>query len=308
MKIGKKRRAAFLLFLILVISSCDALVYDDRDGCEMGVYVHLYSKTPCQVAPIYPKDITQYAVFVFDERNKLAAVKKGDINELSSTHRVLVPLLSPGMYSTIAWAGITDDFIQSPLYLGETKKEDLLLQLQKSDSTLLSENLHLYHGAGESFLIGLSGAKSYFTETSVNLREYSNRIKVVVEGVTTPEEYFISIESNNGSYTINGGIKANQPINYSSFDRNVEEQAVSETFSTLKLLTGYNSILTIQRGNDILYQEDLLGTLLLKNPMINLACDNDFTVKFKVKESCACYEIWVNDWLIHSYDTELGIE
>lgn len=308
MKIGKKQIAALLLVLTVVITSCDTWLFDDRDGCELGVYVHLYSKTPCQTDTVYPKEVKQFTIYTFDERAKLASIKRVKTDGLSSNNRTLVPLLTPGMYSVIAWAGVTDDvFTESSLRLGETKKEELLLKLKESKSATLNPDVRVYNGMGEAFLVGTTGLNSYFVDTQVNLREISNRIKISVEGIKNPEDYAIEIESKNGAYAINGDIVFGESIHYQSFDRVIEEDAVSEHFTTLKLLTGYNSVLTIKKNEEVLYQEDLLGTLLLKNPLINLACDNDFVVKFKARESCQCVEIWVNNWLIHSYETELGI-
>jgi hypothetical protein len=59
-----------------------------------------------------------------------------------------------------------------------------------------------------------------------------------------------------------------------------------------------------------LYRGDLLGTLLLKNPNVNLACDHDFVVRFTTEDKCDCgtytiMEIWVNNWLVHSYEAAL---
>ncbi|MFC4677192.1 FimB/Mfa2 family fimbrial subunit, partial [Dysgonomonas termitidis] len=80
----------------------------------------------------------------------------------------------------------------------------------------------------------------------------------------------------------------------------------------LKLATGCNTSLVIRNraDNSELYRGDLLGTLLLKNPEVNLACDHDFTIRFTAKDQCRCgtymiTEIWVNNWLVHSYTTDL---
>jgi hypothetical protein len=80
----------------------------------------------------------------------------------------------------------------------------------------------------------------------------------------------------------------------------------------MSLTTGFDNTLVVRhRGSGAeLYRGDLLGTLLLKNPGVNLACDHDFTIRFTTADRCDCgtytvMEIWVNRWLVHSYETDL---
>lgn len=306
MKIAKKHLVILLAVLSMGLSSCNSWVYDSTSGCDMGVYVHLYSKTPCATDTIYPTTITDYSVFVFDEQSRLAAIKRVKKESLDSDNKVQIPLLTPGLYSVIAWAGITPELVESQLKLGKTHKKDVFLKLKDAEAISLPKSLALYVGLSEPFLVGYGDDTDTYKETSVNLRELSNRIQVSIEDIPDAEKYQVSIESMNGTYSLLGEVIKDKSINYQPYLREVGDDSLTESFSLLKLVTGHNSVLTIKRDEEVLYQEDLLGTILLKNPMVNLKCDNDFSIRFKVRESCACVEIWVNDWLIHSYETEVG--
>ena len=306
MKIENKHLLILLVALSMGFSSCDSWLFDSTSGCDMGVYIHLYSKTPCEVDTIYPTSITDYSIFLFDEQNRLAAIKRAKTESLGSDNKVQIPLLTPGLYSAVAWAGVPVEFIESQLRLGETHKKELFIKLKESEAISLQKSLALYVGQSEPFLVGYGDEIDTYKVASVNLRELSNRVQVSIEGIADAELYQVSIESMNGSYSLLGEVIKDKSINYLPYLREVTDDRLTESFTILKLVTGYQSVLTIKREEEVLYQEDLLGTLLLKNPMVNLKCDNDFIVKFKVRESCACVEIWVNDWLIHSYETEVG--
>ena len=89
----------------------------------------------------------------------------------------------------------------------------------------------------------------------------------------------------------------------------------------LALKTGYNNKLHIYyTGNkeegETVFNGDLIAMILLaaQNGAANLDCDNDFTIKVLIKDYCQeCWDkdtffscaIYVNNWLIHSYQTEL---
>jgi len=80
----------------------------------------------------------------------------------------------------------------------------------------------------------------------------------------------------------------------------------------LKLETGQENTLVIKskEGETELFRGSLLGTLLLKNPEVNLACDHDFVIDFTAEDQCDCgeyiiLEIRVNNWLVHSYQTNV---
>ena len=89
-----------------------------------------------------------------------------------------------------------------------------------------------------------------------------------------------------------------------------------QTTASASYADGLNGLQQPHLGKEVVTdkssQGDLLGTVLLKNDNVNLACDNDFNVKFVIKDKCLncgtyiCWAIYVNDWQIHSYETELG--
>lgn len=160
-----------------------------------------------------------------------------------------------------------------------------------------------------------------FQHDSINIREITNRVKVRVEGFEKPLDNKIELFANNGSYRVSGKLMKDKQLQYPSKMQEVpnanddKKKDLYAEFQTLKFQTGYNNELVI---TDLTKQKevlrcDLIGAILL-SPFatnINLNCENDFDVLVKVKH-CDCPEgtympvsIYVNKWLIHSYEVEL---
>ena len=196
--------------------------------------------------------------------------------------------------------------------MGKTTKEDWLFRLKRSQHiAVLMEDVQVY--TGESRAVYLDGGTSGISEhTSVNLQEITNRLTISVEGLDrNKEEYEVYIESGNGSMKVSGSLADDETVRYNPVTSSDNER-INEKFYLLKLETGHNNTIVIRNkiSGKELYRGSLLGTLLLKNPEVDLNCDHDFTIKFTAQDQCECgtytiKEIWVNNWLVHSYDAEM---
>ncbi|PLB87336.1 hypothetical protein C0T31_00120 [Dysgonamonadaceae bacterium] len=304
--------AAILLFAFGMITyeSCDSLIYEDMNDCPQGVYVKFYSKTPCDVDSLYPSDIKNLRIYVFDANDVFVKEYAVDNVTLSNNFEFLIPLEGFGMYSFIAWSGIDDRFTVNSLQPGKTIKDEALLQLKCSAE--IAENLEgtkLYMGTSPSVLLpDPQEYGSYYAHTAVNMLEITNRIQVIVEGFAHPEDYTVYFTIHNGNYTVKGNIIEGEHLNYYCSGIICENNLLTANFTTLKLETGFDDWLYLQTksGETVFYQEDFLGTILMQNPEINLNCDHDFVIRFKVKEDEGTYVVvgvWVNDWQIHTYPT-----
>lgn len=302
--------ALFVVFLLFLYAS--GCIYDNREDCPQGIDVRLYSKTSCSQDTVYP-EVSDLTLCVFDHRDRLVScMKPGNMSQLSTFHTTLEA--ENGYFTVIAWAGLdSDDFDLSLLRENITSKSDLLFRIQRASQKAVSlEGKRVYYGESPAvFLPDPAQYGSVFEATAINLREITNRLRVSVEGLPDADDYEIVIESANGSMNMDGSIAADSVIEYTS-QPVITDGVLDAVFTVLKLETGYNNTLIIRnkRIDEELYRGDLLGTLLLKNPEVNLACDNDFTIRFTTGDQCACgtymiVEIRVNDWLVHSYGTEL---
>lgn len=303
-----RRKIRYLLLGAFILSGISGCVYEHTDDCPQGIDVRLYSKTPCHTDTVYPR-LSSLELRVFDRRDKLVSDRLSGDSVLTEhyTGRLKV---ENGLYSVTAWAGLdADAFERSPA----DEKSGLLFRLKRSGGVAASlEGKRVYYG--ESPVVFLPDPAEYgsvFESVAVNMQEIINRLTIQAEGLPTTGDYEVFIESANGSMHTDGSIAPDELITYGS-QAAFTGSLLEARLTVLKLATGCNTSLVIRdkADNSELYRGDLLGTLLLKNPEVNLACDHDFTIRFTAKDQCQCGTymitgIWVNNWLVHSYTTDL---
>ncbi len=318
-----------LFALGTIFWGCDSLIYDDLADCPQGVYVKFYSMTPCATDSTFLGSVPSLTLFAFDETDRLVTSVTQSNVTLSRDYEVLMPV-SDGSFTFIGWAGVNDKFTVSSFTNGTTTKKDVMLKLNATSGVAASlEGTQLWQG--ESPAVYLPDPAKYGTlykHTSINLREITNRVKVIAEfDKLTMKDYdtkalHVEVSSVNGTLRIDGSMPINETaLTYPFAGPAYADNLVTWDYSTLALKTGYNNKLHIfYTGNkeegETVFNGDLIAMILLaaQNGKANLDCDNDFTIKVLIKDYCVeCWEnnpafscsIYVNDWLIHSYQTDL---
>lgn len=309
--------------------SCDSLIYNDLKDCPQGVYVKFYSKTPCADDSLFIGEVSSLSVLAFDNEGKLSTTVHQQNVNLTRDFEILVPV-SDGNYSFIAWAGINDKFLKSTFTPGVTTKEDVMMTIntQNNRAVALTPTDRIWHG--ESPVVFLPSPEEYgslYKHTAINLGELTNRIRVIVEfdkrtmKEYEPENLNVTVSSANGTVHIDGSMPLNNPVlTYPAIEAKLEENTGSWYYSMLALRTGYSNKLNITYNTtkdkeETVFNGDLIASILLRavEKGVNLDCENDFTVKFLIKDYCAdcgthfSCAIYVNDWLVHSYSTDFGI-
>jgi hypothetical protein len=220
---------------------------------------------------------------------------------------------SNGLYTVVATSGINTERFETTLSAADktvVTKDDLMMRLRHTGGTAASlDGTRIFYG--ESQAVSLPDPAEYgsvFRTTAVNLQEQTNRITVTVEGLARAEGYEVAVETVGGAMSYDGKVRESEPIEYPA-TATVERGVLRSSFTTLALTTGFRTMLVIRNRvtRAEVYRGDLLGTLLLKNPEVNLACDHDFNIAFTAADRCDCgvytmLEIRVNNWLVHSYD------
>ncbi len=305
----------------ILMSSCDSLIYEDMTDCPQGVYVKFYSMTPCAVDSAFIGNVPSLTVFAFDDRDLLAVVVVEQNVNLNSDFNVFFPV-SNGNYSFTAWAGIDGNFDVRSFTPGVTTKKDVMLALNATDAIAANlQNTRVWRG--ESPVVNLPNPAEYGTVykyTAVNLQEVTNRIKLIVEidplvEDVTPQDLAVAVSSANGVININGTMPIGSEIlNYPILNTSYTDNSVTWDFTLMELVTGYNNRLNIvyAERDHVVFNGDLIGSILLNTieNNVNLACENDFTVKFVLRDYCAeCAThfscgIFVNGWPVHSYEIE----
>lgn len=315
----KVRWGVFLsLFIGFFFLSCNT-IFDDLSECPQGVRLTFYHKNPCctEVTPLYHlKDLN---LLCFDAEGVLVEEYYYPAYSWKEGEGLQLPLL-PGVYSFIAWSGVDEQFKKNQIQAGVTKKSDLLFQLKSNGEAYTSlANSFLWMGGSSPVQVASDKEQgSIFKEARVELQEQINHIRIVVESDENQpinlRDVEVIVRSANGSLTVDGDLWNKQEQLKYPGEVVLEENKQTNDFYLLGLKSGYKNELIVrekQSGKEI-YRGDLLGSLLLKGDNINLACERSFEVKMKLEDRCQecttyqCSQIWVNDWLIYSYDTNLG--
>lgn len=305
---------------------CESLVYDDLKDCPQGVYVKFYSKTICANDSLFIGKVPSLTVLAFDQEGKLRALIEQEDVYLTQDFEVLVPV-SNGNYSFIAWTGVNDKFKRNTCSPSITCKEDVMLTINSENNiaTKISPTDRICQGV--SPVVSLPDPLEYgslYKHTAVNLKEITNRIRVIVEfdettmGDYDPTKLEVKVSSANGTINIDGCTPSDMPVlTYPAIETSFENNTASWYYSMLDLTTGCSNTLDIiYNGNnkkETLFKGDLITSILSKaeGKGINLDCENDFTLKFLVNEYCSdCKspfhsDVYINDWHIYSYNTDL---
>lgn len=300
-----------IIFCLFFLSGC--IMDDDECDYSQKLIVSLYSKSLCETDTVYPAGVKDITLCVFDKNDVLVTYVHKDGVTLRKGYTEEIPVTGKGIYTVVAWTGIRTQFFEiNQLQPFRTTKEDWLFHLRRSQHiAVMMEGAEVY--SGESRSVYLDGGASGSSEhTSVNLQEVTNRLTISVEGLDRNEnDYEVYIESDNGSMKVGGSLAEDEDIRYNPMT-SPDSGRINDKFYLLKLETGHNNTIVIRNkiSGKELYRGSLLGTLLLKNPEVDLNCDHDFTIRFTTQDQCECgtytiKEIWVNNWLVHSYDAEM---
>lgn len=318
-----KTKLSLTLLLGVVLSACDSFIYDDTKDCPQGVYVNFYTQSLCQTDATYLDGVTNLYLLAFDIEGKFVnAITQTNV-VLSEKYSVLMPLKG-GVYSFIGWTGLDNSFDLTKLKSMVTTKADVMLRLNQ-DSNLLTLLSGRQIFQGESPAVHLPDAKTHgsiYKQTSINLHELTNRITVEIElheslkELANIEDFEVAISSANGVLNFDGTmpLKGNS-VQYPCH-KLLKEGILTASFTLLDLKMGYNNRIVLKNriSGEVMFSGDLIGSILMKNENVNLGCENDFTIKFVIKDKCLdcytylCWAIYVNDWIIHSYEAEVGTE
>lgn len=316
MKLFNKQSLLFLGVIIAAFAllSCEKWIYDDMEECPRGVYINVFSQTECAAASEYPA-VGGLHVFAFDENNLFVSSEVFEGVTLAKDYECLMPLKKPGIYSFVVWGGVDQQsFDVKSLTPEKSTKDELLLALNRHGgiaTNLAKKQVYV----GETPAVRLELETNHFVHTKANVRELTNRINVLVEDVDDVEKFEIELLSANTDYSVKGDIIKNSVVEYPTEVKYPGEKTLTADFTTMKLESGRQNILAVKEkatGKEI-FREDLVGVILLSpsEANINLRCDNDFKVKLKTRR-CNCpggfmvTELWINDWMVHSYDIVLG--
>ncbi len=321
---------ALTLLPLLLMGGCHSSVYEQLDGCARDLEVSLYSQTECATQRSYPAEIKSVLLVAYNEKGEVVATQTYE-GALSEQTKVKMRIPSSESIRVAAWSGLDKDcFEVTPM----VPAKELFAKL-RTDINL--KGRVVYRGVSQQVPLKPLNrlGTPEVTPVEVNMTELTNRVTVHITGLEEPEKVSLTVSSANDRYSGDGRMLTtaqDNPYKYvaeivrkpNTYVGPPEPGCEAEhngeliaTFTTLGLESGHNSFVTISKeGAQQPLQQNLIALILSaarKGADINMRCDRDFTVDLKVKRCPNCDEgyqvawIKVNNWLVHSVDTDLNL-
>ena len=244
------------------------------------------------------------------------------------------------VYNIYAWTGVNGKF-SADAKIGQ-KKDEIFASLRsgaESQYMNLGSDRVYFGQAGRSVVLknpAKNGSQEDHIAVPVGELTYRLNVSVVLDksmlGRVNPpsiREFGLEIKSGNGTYNfdashaLNSAIMTYQPNGPVVYN----DTALVAKYTVMDLQTGLGSQVRISHSKNgqtrdvempIDIQHDLIAAILAyaskpENKFsFNLNCEHDIDLKFLIKDKCdgcgqyMCAGVFINDWLVHTFETELG--
>lgn len=244
------------------------------------------------------------------------------------------------VYNIYAWTGVNGKF-SADAKIGQ-KKDEIFASLRsgaESQYMNLGSDRVYFGQAGRSVVLknpAKNGSQEDHIAVPVGELTYRLNVSVVLDNsmlgrVNPPSirEFGLEIKSGNGTYNfdashaLNSAIMTYQPNGPVVYN----DTALVAKYTVMDLQTGLGSQVRISHSKNgqtrdvempIDIQHDLIAAILAyaskpENKFsFNLNCEHDIDLKFLIKDKCdgcgqyMCTGVFINDWLVHTFDTYLG--
>lgn len=244
------------------------------------------------------------------------------------------------VYNIYAWTGVNGKF-SADAKIGQ-KKDEIFASLRsgaESQYMNLGSDRVYFGQAGRSVVLknpAKNGSQEDHIAVPVGELTYRLNVSVVLDksmlGRVNPpsiREFGLEIKSGNGTYNFDASHALNSAImTYQSNGPVVyNDTALVAKYTVMDLQTGLGSQVRISHSKNgqtrdvempIDIQHDLIAAILAyaskpENKFsFNLNCEHDIDLKFLIKDKCdgcgqyMCAGVFINDWLVHTFETELG--
>lgn len=188
----------------MTAASCTGLIFDDRDGCEHGVFLNFKYDYNLQRADLFGDHVGEVTVYVFDAQGRYVSSQAEGGDALAEDGYRMYLDLPEGDYQFIALAqqcAYDGDAAQpGAQFLREEpgegdSMEDLAVELEciggKADGYTVTVNHEgqpldtLWHGISqEAFSVPASG----YAETGISLMRNTKSVTVVMRDIDHPED------------------------------------------------------------------------------------------------------------------------
>lgn len=299
---------------MLALLGCNSVIYEDMSDCPQGVHLQLYSKTPCDVYPSFPEDITDASVFVFDEGGLLVyQFDEKDIKLGADTYIEQLFYRPDGKgYTFVVWSGLEGNMKASPFTVNKTRKNELIMALTQERVKPGEGPTHVYVGVSEPiYFSNRDNQGTIFDLVNVNMKPVTQNIRVTINGLPNTSRYEMEISANNGKYDAFGNSLENSEVLYQSRASVVNNQLQS-LFHVMRLNYDTDAEFTLYEvmnngSRKQIYKYDLIKLIeaIYKDggyERLNLDCLQDIDIELTLRQSdlytYGIIQLRINNWTV----------
>lgn len=299
------KKIIIILTLSISLIGCGK-IFEDMCGCGVPFVLKFHSQKDASSPILYPKEIKDIDLYIFDDKDLLIATELVTDVHLSSQYE-LQSRLEPGIYTMVALGKVkslkptkSDDKISYNFpkpTIGKTTISDLMLEIKYEGGFFQPIKENIYVGVAKNVEVDREKNLVSNVLEDINLLKKPKDINIKVFGLPKGETYTIEIEDAAWQYSFeNKNISENRLKFSSVLSKDTDNMKTS--IRTLELIKETKPKIRIldSKGN-IIKEMLLLDDIILKNPDVNLKTDEVFDVEIHLDNSFIAVKLVINGWV-----------
>lgn len=316
-----------------MVASCDDLIYDDLEACEVEYRVKFKYDYNMKYADAFPHEVHSVTLYVFDANGRFVLQQTEQGEALADKNYTMGIELPQGNYDFITWAGLEnqESFTVPVLMAGTSTMQDLTCRMNRNwvdGENQVGYLKPLWHGKASLTVTGPDKV-SELRIVEVPLVKNTNTFRIILQQLSvTPidvEHFEFVIEDGNGYMAHDNRLLDDVSLTYYPYHRATgsaeagasgEEQlnvAIAE-LSVGRLVETQNPILTITNRNSgaVVFSIPLVKYLAVCKTVANydmslqeyLDREDEYVMHFFLDEGGEWIntQIIINDWIVRYND------
>lgn len=221
------RRLFAATVCLLVMQSCDSVIYDDEGDCSVTYRVAFRYDLNMKWADAFANEVKSVHLYAFDSEGVLVwqGADRGDA--LAAPGYTMTLPLGPGSYRLVAWGGLdnglgdAESFSVPALREGVSRIDELQCRLRRDyidhEPTSNKKLAPLFHGILDVTLPDISTEGGDYTCT-MPLTKNTNHVRIILQHLSgepvDPADFTFTIEEENGLMAHDNRLLPDELITY----------------------------------------------------------------------------------------------
>lgn len=287
--------ALWVILPLFFLTGCvkDDVCYRTRDDTVLGLKFHYADPTDTGRYPTNDNE-ELLAVFVFDGQGFFMSRINDSPDRIHDDYIMELPY-KQGSYQFVVWSGYNKNIYQlTECIPGKSHVNDFFLSVKREKGNRVTNRCSLlYHGRHDVVTVNHGEKKT----VTINLKQITNRIRIVAYNLAQDGADNIYIEDTNGKYNSFSLLADDDKITYIPNYVSRSDPTVAD-FNVMKLEKGGKARLRIIDKDEVVrYDENLIDKLLGVNPNTNFDRDHDFLIEISFNHYIPS-SIKINGWEI----------